>query len=346
MSKVTILRNENTDSSKRWETSCKNANIEYNIIDLTSHNWYKQVLNDDADCFLLKPSGETFKYKTLYDERLYVISQVMKRKVYPSFKEVLIYENKRMLASFLQGANIPMPETTIFYNKSEALCFANKTSLPIVAKTGIGASGTGVKIIKTKFNLVKYINQAFGKGIKRRLGPNRNTGNINSWSKKAYANPSFFVRKIKKYLEIYKDTQKGFLILQEYIPHDYEWRIVKIGDSWFGHQKVKDGEMASGTKGIDYIPPPQDLLDFCKKICDENDFSCMAIDIFEHPTKGYVVNELQTIFGHVQDFILQIDGKIGRYIYNNGWVFEEGNFNTNESYDLRLKHALNMLKHV
>ena len=339
--RVCILRNEDPNSSKKWERSCKESGIDYSIIDLTVSDWYERICESKTDLFLLKPPGETFKYKHLYDERLFVLSEVMGKSVFPSFKETFIYENKRMLSSFLKGAEIPMPETFVFYNKKEALDFAEKTQYPIVGKTGIGASGTGVRIIRSRTELKNYIGTAFGKGIKRRLGPNRNTGSVKSWSKKAYANPSFFIKKVKKYLEIYKDAQKGFVILQEYTPHEFEWRIVKIGDSWFGHQKVKDGEMASGTKGIDYVAPPFDLLDFCKLICDKNGFNSMAIDIFEHPTKGYVVNELQTIFGHVQDYILQVDGKIGRFICNGDqWIFEEGNFNTNESYDLRLKTAI------
>jgi glutathione synthase/RimK-type ligase-like ATP-grasp enzyme len=341
--KVTILKNEDPDSSKKWEISCRKANIDFDVIDLTSWNWYELIKHSNSDIFLLKPPGETYKFKQLYDERLYVVSTVMHKFVFPSFKEVYIYENKRMLSAFLKGGDIPMPETHVFYNRDEALNFADSAKMPIVGKTGIGASGTGVRIIRSKSELKAYIGSAFGKGIKRRLGPNRNTGNIKSWSKKAYASPEFFLKKIKKYLEIYKDAQKGFVILQEYTPHEFEWRIVKIGDSWFGHQKVKRGDKASGTKGIDYVAPPFALLDFCRKICEAHQFYTMAIDIFEHPEKGYVVNELQTIFGHVQDYIMEVEGKIGRYIYKNDtWVFEEGDFNTNESYDLRLETAIKL----
>ena len=117
----------------------------------------------------------------------------------------------------------------------------------------------------------------------------------------------------------------------------------KIGESYFAHKKIKTGEMASGSKGIDYVNPPFELLDFLKEICDKNNFQSVAIDIFEHPQRGYLVNEIQTIFGHVQTHILEVNGKPGRYLHqNNQWIFEEGNFNTNESYDLRLETALKL----
>ncbi len=38
---------------------------------------------------------------------------------------------------------------------------------------------------------------------------------------------------------------------------------------------------------------------------------------------------------------MECDGKIGRYIFENDqWHFEPGDFNTNESYDLRLESAI------
>jgi glutathione synthase/RimK-type ligase-like ATP-grasp enzyme len=341
--RIAILRNEDPESSKKWEISCQKANVEYSIIDLTSNEWFDEISKIDAHIFVLKPPGETFKFKNLYDERLYVVTKIMGKFTFPSLNEVIIYENKRMLATFLKASEISMPDTWVFYNKGQANIFAENVKLPIVAKTGIGASGTGVKIIRKQKDLNLYIKTAFGKGIKRRLGPNRTTGSIKTWTKKAFISPSFLLKKIRKYIEVYQDTQKGFVILQEYIPHDYEWRVIRIGDSWFGHQKIKQGDKASGSKGINYVTPPLDLMDFCREICEKHEFLCMALDVFEHPTKGYVINELQTIFGHVQHYLMEVDGKPGRYVYQNEkWIFEEGDFNTNESYDLRLKTAISL----
>lgn len=338
-----ILKNELPESHIRWQTSCQKANVVYDIIDLMVHDWYEKCLNKEYDCYLLKPPGEIQRFKDMYNERVYILSEVLGKFVYPSYNEIFIHENKKLLAYYLKANGIPHPETNVFYRLEEAMAFAENTKYPIVAKTSIGASGTGVTIVKESNSLKKYIRQAFGKGIKRRFGPNRNTGNIRSWTSKACANPSWALKKIKKYFDLYTDAQKGFVIFQEYIPHDYEWRIVKIGDSFFGHKKIKKGDKASGTKGIEYVRPPEALLNFSRDLCLVHHFNSMAIDLFEHPNKGYVVNELQTIFGHVQDHILEVDGKPGRYLFKSGyWIFEAGNFNTNESYDLRLQYALEL----
>ncbi len=101
--------------------------------------------------------------------------------------------------------------------------------------------------------------------------------------------------------------------------------------------------MASGTKNKIYDNPPMALFDFMKEICDETGFYSQAVDIFEAPNGGYLVNEIQTIFGQSDEYQMIVDGKRGRYIYNQGWIFEEGDFNTNKSYDLRIEHALELL---
>lgn len=344
--KVALLKNEQDGSVDKWQIACDKRSVNYDIIDLTKSDWLDKIKRKKYDLCLLRPSGTVSHYKQMYDERVYSIVYYLGLSVFPSLKEIMIYENKRMLSYFLESQDIPHPKTYVFYNKQEAEEFIEKVEYPIVGKTAIGASGSGVKIIREKKDTFEYISQAFSKkGIKSRFGPNRNTGSPSSWTKKAIQEPSYLIKKIKEYLYRYSRGQTDFLIFQEYIPHEYEWRIVKIGESYFGHQKIKTGEMASGTKGIDFVKPPSSILNFTKDLCAKHNFNSMAFDLFEDGKGGYLVNELQTIFGHVQDYILEVDGKPGRYIFKDEkWVFEEGMFNINESYDLRLQTALELVK--
>jgi len=342
--KIAILRNEDPESSMKWQKACENLNISHTVINLTASDWLKEIQSIDFDLFLLKPPGRLSHFKALYDERLYIISKILKLNTYPTFEECIIYENKRVLSYFLEANGIPHPSTKVFYNKEEAIAFAGKAKYPLVAKTSIGGSGSGVEIIKTAQNAKKYVVKAFSKqGIKRRFGPNRVTGSPKYWLSKTLKSPSYFIKRINEYLSIYKHGERDYVIFQEYIPHDYEWRCVRIGDSYFAHRKRKLGDKASGTKGIDYVNPPESLLDFTRDLCIKHNFNCMAADIFEDGRGGYLINELQTIFGHVQAYILSVDGNPGRFRFDkNGWLFEKGDFNTNESYDLRLKTAIDL----
>lgn len=343
--KVAILYSKYEESGRKWAIACQKKGIDYTLIDISVHDWLQKVLESKAQLLLLRPPGDTEQNKTMFDERVWILNRLHGLKLFPNMDELLIYENKKLLSYFLESNKIPHPKTKVFYNKNETIRFVKGQKLPIVMKSSIGASGSGVVICKTESDALRYINKAFSKkGIPIQVGPNRVTGNIWKWAKKATSNPDFAKKRVAQYKEVSDGRTKNMVICQEYIPHDFEWRAAKIGDSYFAHKKSKYQDKCSGTKGIDYVDPPDSLLDFVKELCENNNLNSVAIDMFEHEGQ-YMVNEIQCIFGHVQEHILEVDGKPGRYRFKNeDWVFEEGVFNANESYDLRLETALELYK--
>jgi glutathione synthase/RimK-type ligase-like ATP-grasp enzyme len=340
---IGILKNQNPDSVIKWELACQKKNVDYKVIDLVKNTWLEEIKTKQYNLFLTRPPGDISNFKRLYDERLYIISKELGLKIFPTYEECLIYENKVLLSYFLGANNIPHPKTNVFYNYEEALSYINETTCPFVAKSSIGGAGSGIKIVQKKDQAIKYIKKAFkGSGIRRRFGPNRVTGSPSKWFVKALQDPLYFKNKVISYFERHKDTQYGFVIFQEYIPHDFEWRIVKIGESYFAYKKFRIKDMASGSKSLGFENPPLDMLDFVRIVSNQNQIHCAAFDLFSN-ADNYLINEIQTLFGHIHNHILEVDGKPGRYLHQNGqWVFEEGDFNTNESYDLRLKTAIEL----
>lgn len=341
-----ILKNDESDSHELWVNACKDLNVKFQVIDLSKEDWLSHLRNDNFNCCLLRPPCKIYKFIELYKQRVRIINNFLKIPIFPSLKQVELYEDKRYLAYFLMAQKIPHPETKIFYYKKEALQYINKSRFPIVAKTSHGAGGTGVVVLKNLDDATKYVNRAFSKtGIKLNIGPNRVAGNLGTWIKKA-KNVHYLFRKLKEYKDIYDDPQRGFVIFQEYIDHEYEWRIINIGGSFFGYKKMKIEEKASGAHKFEFSNPPSELLSFTRNICRKEEFDSMAFDIFVDSKRGYLVNELQTIFGQKSRNILWVNGRAGRYIYSdrNTWIFEEGEFNKNKSYNLRLEHVLKLLE--
>lgn len=340
--RVAILRDNNPESSAKWELACQKMNIEYHTIDMLRNDWLKLLNNFAPDFCVSRPPGDIQQKKQVFDQKLFFIQSHTLYHVFPGYNETVIYENKATLAYFLDINEIPHPQTFVSYSLNESLEYVESAHFPIVAKTLIGAAGSGVKILKAKSDAVNYIKIAFNTGIKRRYGPNRKTGSPKKWINKALNSPAYFFKKLKEYKARNADTQKGVVLFQEYIQHDFEWRCVKIGDSYFAYKKLKIGEQASGSKEFEYGAPPLELLDFTKRLCDRFQYNFMAVDLFFTNNKIYV-NELQTIFGHKNPYICKVNDIVGRYVYqNNQWIFEEGDFNTNESFDLRLKTALSL----
>lgn len=345
--KVCILSNDIPGDEKLWVKACNDFSdkIKYEIIDLLSNDWIEKIVNCKYDILLAKPGSRTSFSKKIYDERLYALQNYFNNLIYPTLDELLIHENKILLSYFLQSKHIPHPTTIISFKKVEALDLLNNLKFPIVSKTAIGASGSGVKIIKNEEEAKKLIGSAFSSsGQKRRWWPDFKKGNLLKRAIKIINNFDEAKEKLNKYHAVKNDIQRGYVLFQEFIPHNYEWRVVKIGDSYFAHKKIVKDDKASGSLLKGYDKPPISLLNFVKDICEKNNLLSQALDIFELPGEKYLVNELQTFFGQSDPHQMIIDGIPGRYIYKDEWIFEPGDFNKNESYNLRIEHIISILE--
>ena len=343
--KVIILANENEDDHIQWLNACKDFSkqVDYRVVNLTHDNWMEEINKKPFDILLAKPPRLSSLFKQLYDERIFVLNHVLHYPVYPALPEILLYENKRFLSYWLKANKIPHPETHVFYDKNEALFFLSNTSYPVVGKSNIGASGSGVKILHNPKKAKAYLNLCYSeKGAPRRWGPNVRQGHFIKRGLHYIRHPHDIKRKAAYYVKVKNENQKGFVVIQEYIEHKFEWRVVRIGNSFFAHKKIVKGDKASGSLIKSYENPPFQLLDFVKRITDKFKLYSQAIDIFEITDGQYLVNEMQCIFGQSDPYQMLVDGKPGRYRYlNDKWIFEEGDYTRNECFNLRLDFIIN-----
>lgn len=314
-----------------YEQACKYLKIDYEIIDFLSSNWLYNINKSDVDGFLCTSTCDIIERKAIIDERHYVIEHVLKRSIYPKFMELYIHENKRNMAAWLDANNFPHIETKVFVKKKEATDYLNKVNYPLVFKANVGAGGSKVRIIKNKLQAKWFVFQVFpisDKIIRFNLG-------------KVFFNKKFGL----KLFPDLANTQKFYLLVQEFKPIKHEWRIIRLGDSFFGHQKLLKDHLASGSGKVGWEKPPKELLELTRKLCDKGGFRSMAVDIFETKENEYFINEIQTMFGSVDDSQMYIDGVAYRYIWNgNDFVLEEGKFNQFGSRLLRVKDFVTLLK--
>ena len=292
--------------------ACREMGVPYQIIDISKNNWIKEIKNCGCDAFLVWPSIHLTVWKQMFDERLKIMVDDLGKIIFPSYKELWLYENKRRVRDWLTAHNVPHPNTWIFYNIDEAMDFIRGANFPIVRKTAQGGAASGVKILHSLKETEKEVKIAFKKGIV----PNR-------------FNP--------------RDRQWGYIILQEYIPHEYEWRVARIGDSFVYRKKIKVGNFASGSGVLIYEKPPFKLLDLVYNITKKGKFKSVGIDIFDTKNKGFLVNEIQALFGARK---IPINKDTGRFIYDDyakNWIFEEGNFYKNACAKLRIEYLLKIL---
>jgi hypothetical protein len=342
---LAVLGGRDPRTTRRWESACRLAGVDFDRIDLTRADWLDRLLLRPYDCLLIRPESKLSLLKQLFDERLGILDSIGFA-LYPTCLETALYENKRLLSYWLKAHEVPHPVTHVFYTRQEALEHARDCKLPVVGKSNIGAAGSGVTLLRTRSAVEGYVRTAFSlRGLRRRFGPNLNQGALASRGGRLLRAPSSLARKLRSYLAVRDDVQRGYVILQEYVPHTYEWRVVRIGDSYFAHKKLVRGGTASGSKLKEYGAPPLRLLDFVRELCERHGLLSQAVDLFETPDGRFLVNELQTMFGQSDPHQMLIDGVPGRYRPNpTGWSFEAGEFNTNECFDLRLLDVLERLR--
>ncbi len=345
--KLAILKNQSDTDHLLWQSACQELRdiVDYDVVDLTKENWLEIIKNANYDGLLARPPSYSNLYKQLYDERVEIAHYCCQIPVYPSLHEIKLFENKKYLAYWLMANELPHPRTRIFYQKEEAAEFLKRTTYPLVAKTNIGASGRGVRFLKNIHESKQYLSRAFSrKGVKQGIGPR--------WKKPGFMKRAvkkmFYPEKLKMKLKVYNtqlnDIQKNYVIFQQFIEHKYEWRCVRIGESYFAHKKIAKNNKASGHLIKGYEDPPRSLLNFVREVTERHDLHSVAIDLFESNGSRYLINEVQCIFGQSDAYQMLVQDQAGRYTYQNGhWIFEVGDYNRLQSYLLRLNHFLDIL---
>lgn len=308
--------------------SCQELGIDYEIIDIFAADWIQRLKDSDCDGFFCPSTCQSQEKKTVQDERYFFVSQVMKRPIYPDFLGLYIHESKRNMATWLELNDIPHASTKVFTNRAEANHYFDTCTFPIIVKANVGAAASKVKVVKSRLKAKYMAWRCFSTRAQIfQIGYH--------YTQKIHGVPAFDLN----------NPQKDYLLVQEFVPNIVcEWRIIKIGNSYFGHQKLLKNGFASGSGLVGWVKPPVELLDIARHICELGQFPCMDVDIFETRDGKYLVNELQASFGSYSPYQMMVDGKHGRYRYIDGqYIFEEGDFNVYGSVKLKIEHFQSLL---
>ncbi len=295
--------------------ACEDLGVRYKTLDISGSNWIQVVRDRGCDAFLVWPSFNVSIWKRMFTERLKVMVEELHKIVYPTCNEVWLNESKLRMSYWLEANNIPHTKTWVFYSHEQALRFAKNADLPLVVKHDMGSRNAGVEILHDRTELLQYVNHRFGEGL---VCPGADS----------------------------RDIEWGNILFQKYLPEVAEWRMIRIGESYFGHQKLLDGDFHSGSGKVGWYDPPRALLDFIRELTDNAGYTAMNVDIFETPDGRLVVNEIQSHFAAQVESQMYIDGKPGRYLYdysNGKWLFEGGVFCRNSCCDLRVMALLDQL---
>ena len=123
--------------------------------------------------------------------------------------------------------------------------------------------------------------------------------------------------------------------------------MIRIGDSYFGYEKIRKGDFHSGSHLWNYDRPPSDLLDLLHDLTEKGGFTSMDVDVLVGGDGRLYVTELQSVFGMGHPYeMCVVDGEPGRMLRDPTtaeWRFEAGSFCQNDLWNLRVAYLVDQL---
>ncbi len=310
-----------------YEAACLELGVPYHVLDLTSSDWVRKLEEDDSFIYFLRPFVLSTLGRAIYEERAYFLSHVLGRPLFPDFDSLWIYESKRRCVNWLEHFGVPHAKTWVFLSSREALSFVETATFPLLFKTDIGSDALGVRVLHNRREARSIVRACFGKGFQSNFYDPR-------------------------------DRNYGQVLFQQHLGEVREWRVIRIGETFFAHQKGKKGEFHSGTKITEYHVPGENLLNFSRTVLEKMGMKAVALDVFEDRHGNFFVNEVQAYYGASepggecyengknvsldagQTVEMMVHGEPGRFHYQQGkWRFEAGDFARNAGCNLRVKLA-------
>ena len=171
--------------------------------------------------------------------------------------QVEVYEDKS--AQFWRWGKW-MPPTWRFEQRDQALEFVRTHHGSLVSKADVGASSYNVRILHTQAEQLQHVQQLFGRGVPVNHcagGP----GGRNVVS-----------------------TQRGYVLFQEYVPHDITYRVNRVGRARAifkrfnapGTQMAQTGNVEGMTVLDDEL---ESLLSFADEVFEAVNSKWCALDI-------------------------------------------------------------------
>lgn len=271
--------------SDRWIAYCKKQNIDYKIVNAFDSDIIEQV--KDCDVFMWHHYHAQYK-DVLTAKRILFALEHAGVKVFPDFKTGWHFDDKVAQKYLLEAIGAPLVPSYVFYDKQEALQWANTTSYPKVFKLKGGAGSANVKLVKTYKEAKHLINKAFGKGFAQydRIGA------FKERLRKVKEGKAGLLEILKGIGRLFITTEfakqqppeRGYAYFQDFSPNlDSDIRVQVIGEKIFGLKRfIRENDFRASGSGnfIEFEPSNIDsrvlneTLSLIKKIKSQ----CLTID--------------------------------------------------------------------
>lgn len=253
--KIGIHKN-NGGFSEHWIKYCEEKKINYKLVDCYSNS----IVRDLWDCNIVMwhPLQMDYKAELFFKQFMYSLQNAGKN-VFPDFNTVWHFDDKVGQKYLLEAIDVPFVNTYVFYDKKEAIGWANSTEFPKVFKLRGGAGSDNVRLAKNRNEAIRLINKAFSRGFSQY---NR-IGSLVERLRKFRNGKTTFDNVLKGFYRLFFPTmhskivgrERGYIYFQDFIPNNnFDIRVCVIGDKAFAIKRLtrENDFRASGSGNIIY----------------------------------------------------------------------------------------------
>ena len=271
-----------------FEKACATLNLEARVVPVDSHGWMEAV--KAVDVFVWRPKmgdpSEMAEIRTKIP-----LIEAMGIPCFPNSLMLWLYDDKIRETLFLKAHGHPVPETFISFNEEEARTYLEGAAYPLIAKTHMGASASGVVRLQDRAAAMRLL-----KGIFRRQNLVEKVLEKYHYLPRLAKGDFLLARKYR-----YLNACPSYIYAQEFIEADSDWRITTLGAdllSVFVRRNRPDDFRASGSglwEMVELEDLPTEACDLALEISNRHGFTSMAYDFMKGP-KGWVIGEISMAF--------------------------------------------------
>lgn len=257
----------NAKESDFWD---KLAKIDYFIFRFPHHSNEKQIARDV----------------------LPIIENEYNIKCYPNQRTCWHYDDKVKQYLLCKAHGFPIVDSWVFYDKTEAIKWAQSATYPVVFKLRGGAGSQNVIMVKSKHTAKKLIKKQFGKGVQyfnffNFLSTRWNDKRIISEFGKMGLS---VIRALQgKDANLMWGIDRNYVLFQKFLPNNnFDTRVIVVGDRVFARQRQnrKNDWRASGIgtqmglKAFNYNSEDinKEALKIALNVSEKMGFQSMAYD--------------------------------------------------------------------
>lgn len=293
--KIAIHNTPGTFSDK-WIEYCEQNSINYKIVNCYASDIILQL----EDCQgLMWHWLHSDSKAMLFARQLTYTLQKTGKKVFPDANTCWHFDDKVGQKYLLEAIGAPLVPSYVFYDKEDAINWAQHTTYPKVFKLRGGAGSLNVSLVNNKTKAIELIERVFGNGISPI--PSLHT-DIRTKLKKIKSVSQFWkkITKLNKYVEGTKNDkkmfalEKGYAYFQEFIPNnDHDIRVIVIGKKAFAIKRmVRDNDFRASGSGMiihDEAQIPLECIKSGFQLAQNLNTQCVAFDYIFQKDKMLLV---------------------------------------------------------